>query len=42
MRVLVDRWRAVAKHVNNPAANVEIGIVSHLEESIPNLWIVDS
>lgn len=37
---LVDRWRAVAKHVNNPAANVRIGIVSHFQKSIPNLWIV--
>jgi hypothetical protein len=27
---LVDRWGAVAKHVNNPAAHVGIGVVSHL------------
>ena len=37
---LVDRWGAVAKHVNNPQAHVRIRIVSHLEESIPNLRIV--
>ena len=34
---LVDRWGTVAKHVNNPAAHVRIGVVSHLEESIPDL-----
>ena len=37
---LVDRWGTVAKHVNNPAANVRIGIVSHLQKSMPNLRIV--
>jgi hypothetical protein len=37
---LVDRWGAVAEHVNNPAPNVWIGVVSHFQESIPNLWIV--
>jgi hypothetical protein len=37
---LVDRWGAVAKHVNNPAANVGIGVVSHFQKSLPNLWIV--
>jgi hypothetical protein len=34
---LIDRWGTVAKHMNNPAANVRIGVVSHLDESIPNL-----
>jgi len=34
---LVDRWGAVAKHVNNPPSYVRIGVVSHLEKSIPNL-----
>ena len=38
---LVDRRRAVAKHMNNPPANPGIGIVGHLQEPIPNLWIVD-
>ena len=38
---LVDRGRAVAKHMNNPTANPCIGIVGHLQEPIPNLRIVD-
>lgn len=33
---LVDRWRSIAKHVNNRAADVWIGVVGHLEEPIPN------
>ena len=37
----VDRWRTVAKYVNNPSPHVRIGIVGHLEESIPNLRVVD-
>lgn len=37
---LVDRWGTVAKHMNNPAANVWIGVVSHLHKSLPNFWIV--
>ena len=37
---LVDRRRAVAKHVNNPAANVWIRIVSHFENrcQISDSW----
>lgn len=38
---LVDRRGTVAKHVNKPSAHVRIGIVGHLDESIPNLRIVD-
>ena len=38
---LVDRGRAIAKHMNNPPANPRIGIVGHLQEPLPNLWIVD-
>jgi hypothetical protein len=38
---LVDRWGTVAKHMKNPPANVWVRIVGHLEESIPNLRIVD-
>ena len=38
---LVDRRRAIAQHVNDPSAHMRIGIVGHLEESIPNLRVVD-
>ena len=38
---LVDRWRAITKHVNDRAANVWIGVVGHFQEPIPNPWIVD-
>ena len=38
---LIDRRRPVAEHVKNPTANLWIGIVGHLEESIPNLRVVD-
>jgi hypothetical protein len=34
---LIGRWRPIAKHVKNPPANVRIGVVSHFQESIPNL-----
>jgi hypothetical protein len=37
---LVDRWGTVAKHVNDPPPNVRIGVVSHFQKSLPNLWIV--
>ena len=37
---LVDRWGTVAKHVNDPAANVRIGIVSHFQKSLPDPRIV--
>ena len=37
---LVDRWGTVAKHMNDPAANVGIGVVSHFQKSLPNLRIV--
>ena len=38
---LIDRRRPIAEHVKNPTANLWIGIVGHLDESIPNLRIVD-
>ena len=38
---LVDPWRAIAEHVKYPAPNVWVGVVSHLQKSIPNLRIVD-
>ena len=33
---LIDRWRSIAKHMNNRAANVWIGVVGHLQEPVPN------
>lgn len=33
---LIDRRRAIAKHMNNRAANVRIGVVGHLQEPVPN------
>jgi len=38
---LIDRWRAITKHVNDRAANVWVGVVGHFQEPIPNQWIVD-
>jgi hypothetical protein len=34
---LIDPWRPIAEHVKYPAANVWVGVVSHLQKSIPNL-----
>ena len=34
---LIDCRRTIAEHMKNPAANVWISIVSHLQESLPNL-----
>ena len=39
--LLIDPWRPIAEHVKYPAPNVWIGVVGHLEESIPNLRIVE-
>lgn len=39
--ILIDRRRPIAEHVKNPTANLWIGIVGHLDESIPNLGVVD-
>ena len=38
---LIDLWRPIAEHVKYPAPNVWVGVVSHLQKSIPNLRIVD-
>ena len=38
---LVDRRRAVAKHMNNRTANERVRVVGHLQEPLPNLRIVD-
>ena len=38
---LIDRRRSIAEYVKNPTANLWIRIVGHLEESIPNLGVVD-
>jgi hypothetical protein len=37
---MVNRWGTVAQHVNNPAANMRIGVVSHFQKSLPNFRIV--
>ena len=37
---LIDRRRPVAEYVKNPTANLWIGIVGHLQESVPNLGVV--
>ena len=37
---LIDRRRPIAEHVKNPSANLWIGIVGHLQKSIPNLGVV--
>ncbi len=33
---LIDRWRSIAQHMNNRAANGWIGVVGHLQEPVPN------
>ena len=33
----IDLWRPVAEHVKYPASNVWVGVVGHLQKSIPNL-----
>ena len=38
---LIDRWRAVAKHMNNRTANERVRVVGHIKEPLPNLRIVD-
>ena len=38
---LIDRRRAVAKHVNDRTAHERIRVVGHLQEPLPNLRIVD-
>ena len=37
----IDLWRPVAEHVKYPASNVWVGVVGHLQKSIPNLGIMD-
>ena len=38
---LIDRRRAVAKHMNNRTANERVRVVGHIQEPLPNLRIVD-
>ena len=38
---LIDPWRPIAEHVKDPAPNVRIRVVGHLQKPIPNLRIVN-